>query len=56
MIKYFCDRCKSESDSLRKISIERQVLPMGFAYNSSIEICKKCEDEFYEWMKGGYEE
>ena len=53
MIKYLCDRCKSNSDDLRKIYIEKQVFPMIFAYTRRFEICKKCEDKLYEWMNGG---
>lgn len=51
MIKYICDRCKSEfdRDELYIFKLESKGI---FEYSTNYDLCKDCADELFDFLNG----
>lgn len=54
MIKYFCDRCKKETDDLYEFKIGHKVWFRSFPFDYNL--CKKCRNEFLRFIDNAEEE
>lgn len=52
MVKYYCDRCKKETDSLTNVNVPNaHINPLGNHSLKEFALCKECKREYDSFSK-----